>query len=297
MRLTLAGLLVASATGKLWDMSGTRQAVSEFGVPPAYSNRASQILVATESAIALMLLLDPLLYLAAWLCSLLFFIFSLGVARVLIQGRTPDCHCLGQLHSVPVGPGILLRNCILVLSSLYLIRNPGYPLTASPLSTLATLLGAGCIGLASSHLALWKSVKQTAPTHLKRGQLAPHINLTAENGRQAALHSVLLPDRRNLLVFSSPKCGLCTELQPELQQWRKVLQQKVNIVLLEREVGEPEETWVEGSWRVENAALTTFKLNGTPSAVLLDEQARVVFSRPAVGPEEIVALIRTSLVE
>src|SRR5204862_6805855 len=43
----------------------------------------------------------------------LLLIFVAGIAYNLAQGRTPDCHCFGQLHSAPAGWSTLIRNLVL----------------------------------------------------------------------------------------------------------------------------------------------------------------------------------------
>ena len=297
LRLGLSGLLLVSAAGKAWDMPGTRQAVSEFGVPPARARLASRLLIAAEIFIALLLLLDPLVKLGAFFSGLLFLVFTLGMARVLRQGRRPDCHCFGQLHSAPVGPRVLIRNSLLVVGSFYVVGHTGLPLTSSLLSALATYLGAACVGLAGSHLAMWKSFKTQAPSHLKLGQLAPHLELQGKDGQKVALHDQVSSDRQNLLVFSSANCSACKQLKPDLLQWKTTLQGKVQFVILEVNAEDSQEDWAEGAWQVDSGALTTFKIQGTPAALLLDREGRVAASQSAVGAEEIVAMIRGALAD
>ncbi len=37
------------------------------------------------------------------------------------QGRAPDCHCFGQIHSEPAGPRTLIRNALLAAVALFII--------------------------------------------------------------------------------------------------------------------------------------------------------------------------------
>ncbi len=39
--------------------------------------------------------------------------FIAGISVSLMQGRRPDCHCFGQLHSSPIGWRTLVRNIVL----------------------------------------------------------------------------------------------------------------------------------------------------------------------------------------
>src|SRR5205085_11239986 len=45
----------------------------------------------------------------------LLLIFVAGIGYNLALGRTPDCHCFGQLHSAPAGWSTLVRNLVLAL--------------------------------------------------------------------------------------------------------------------------------------------------------------------------------------
>ena len=41
--------------------------------------------------------------------------FSVAIVRALLQGRRPDCHCFGQLHSMPAGWTTLARDVWLAI--------------------------------------------------------------------------------------------------------------------------------------------------------------------------------------
>jgi hypothetical protein len=42
-------------------------------------------------------------------------VFAIGISVNLARGRTPDCHCFGQLHSAPAGWKTLARNRVLAV--------------------------------------------------------------------------------------------------------------------------------------------------------------------------------------
>lgn len=295
LRLLLAAVLLTSAVAKAWDWSGTRQALSEFGVPPQHARRASHLLLGAEAAIALLLLWDPFTRLGAVLASVLFMLFSLGVVNVLRQGRRPDCHCFGQLHSAPVGPLVVVRNLALVAASLGVARFPVQPLNGTPPEALATVLGACCVSLAASHLALWQSVQRKQNPSLRPGQLIPHVDLLSQDGSQLPIHTVISKTKSTLLVFSSPSCSLCGPLLPEVLQWRTTLSDQLTVVLLDVESGSSDHAWIEGSYRIDKTVLQTLKVSGTPGAILLSSEGRVVLAKSAAGAEEIVATVRTAL--
>jgi len=124
--------------------------------------------------------------------------------------------------------------------------------------------------------------------------LAPHLELKAKDGSTAALHDVVRSSPKNLLLFSSPNCSACKLLKPDLLQWEAALGEQVRFLTLDVDVEDNTEEWVDGTWRVERSALATFKISGTPGALMLDQEGRVASSK-ATGSEEIVALIRAHL--
>lgn len=295
LRLGLAALLLVSSVAKAWDLPGTRQALAEFGVTAAQTRRASYILLFAEVFVAALLLSDPLTRLGAALASALFLTFAAGIANVLRQGRRPECHCLGQLHSAPVGPLVVVRNLLLMVASLVVAGQPVFPLTATTASQLATFLGAACVALAASHLCLWQSTRRQPQPYLGQGQLLPHLDVRSQDGQVHPIHSLLDTSPQTLLVFSSPTCSLCLPLLPELDRWSAMLSDKLRILLLDVTDEMGGHAWVNGSYQVGSEALILYKVPGTPSAILLDKLGRVVLPKPATGFDEILATIRAVL--
>ena len=54
-------------------------------------------------------------------------VFSIAITVNLLVGRTPDCHCFGQLHSAPIGPRLLVRNAILAALGVLIVVEGGGP--------------------------------------------------------------------------------------------------------------------------------------------------------------------------
>ena len=52
---------------------------------------------------------------------LLLLAFIGGMANVMRQGKAPDCHCFGQVHSEPVGWPSVARNGVLALLALLVV--------------------------------------------------------------------------------------------------------------------------------------------------------------------------------
>src|SRR5919199_348775 len=96
-RVLLAVVFVVAGLAKLADRAGARQALRDFGVPTALATPLGSLLPLAELAVAVALLPAA----SAWcgalgaLVLLLFFVAGIGVN--LARGRTPGCHCFGQL--------------------------------------------------------------------------------------------------------------------------------------------------------------------------------------------------------
>ncbi|MGH7606652.1 MAG: MauE/DoxX family redox-associated membrane protein, partial [Gemmatimonadales bacterium] len=109
----LALVFIAAGVGKLLDPVGSRRALRDFGVPRGWAGPGAWLLPIAELAAAAALLTQALARVGAVASLLLLAAFALGVANALRQGRAPDCHCFGQLHSAPAGRGTLVRNLAL----------------------------------------------------------------------------------------------------------------------------------------------------------------------------------------
>src|SRR5437773_4386179 len=112
-RLLLCAVFLVAGLAKLADLPGSRQAMRGFGVPNKLADAFGLLLPLTELAIAIALVVP----LTAWWgvvgALALLLIFVAGIGYNLAQGRTPDCHCFGQLHSAPAGWFTLIPNLVL----------------------------------------------------------------------------------------------------------------------------------------------------------------------------------------
>ncbi len=112
-RLVLAGVFLAAGIGKLADLSGSRQAMEHFGVPARFAALAGLALPIAEILLASALVPLATAWWGALGALLLLLTFVAAIGYNLAHGRTPDCHCFGQLHSAPAGPRTLVRNGML----------------------------------------------------------------------------------------------------------------------------------------------------------------------------------------
>ena len=120
-RLALAAVFAVAGVGKLADREGSRKAMLDFGVPASIAGVAGLALPIVEIAIALLLLPVATAVWAAIGALVLLLAFIGGIAYNLSKGRTPDCHCFGQIHSEPAGRSTLIRNGVLALVAALLI--------------------------------------------------------------------------------------------------------------------------------------------------------------------------------
>ncbi len=113
LRLFLAGIFAVAGAAKLADLAGSRQAMRDFGVPAKLADIFGVLLPLVELATAAALVVPLTAWWAAVAALALLLIFVAGIGYNLAQGRTPDCHCFGQLHSAPAGWSTLIRNLVL----------------------------------------------------------------------------------------------------------------------------------------------------------------------------------------
>jgi thiol-disulfide isomerase/thioredoxin len=102
-RLCLAIVFLVAAITKLADQDGSRRALEGFGLRGGLGLLTSRALPVTELFIALALIPTATASLGAVAAALLLLTFVAAMTINLVQGRKPDCHCFGQLHSRPIG--------------------------------------------------------------------------------------------------------------------------------------------------------------------------------------------------
>src|SRR6266550_2813250 len=112
-RLLLSVVFLVAGVAKLADLAGSRQAMRDFGVPGKLADVFGFLLPLGELAIAVALVVPLTFWWGAVAALALLLIFVAGIGYNLAQGRTPDCHCFGQLHSAPAGWSTLIRNLVL----------------------------------------------------------------------------------------------------------------------------------------------------------------------------------------
>lgn len=270
-RLILACVLVVAGVTKLTDQSGTRSAMASFGLPQSLASVITISLPMMEILLAWMLL--PLA--TAWHASLLVFalfsVFQAAIAFNLLQGRTPECHCFGQLHSKPLSWGLFGRNTLLLaLAGLIICYGPGLSAFAwlSHLTTaesVSLLLNSACVGLILACFLALRSLQSrqanlllaveslknsvegeggssvpslnhpaaVAPGEgLPVGMQAPEFSLLSISGQVVSLADLIALRKWIVLVIISTNCGSCRNLLPQIYRWEREYRDYLALVLV-----------------------------------------------------------------
>jgi methylamine dehydrogenase accessory protein MauD len=201
----------------------------------------------------------------------LLLLFVGGISYNLARGRTPDCHCFGQLHSAPAGWPTLIRNLVLAaVAAVILILGRNTPELGvldwlAPLSLiqrievlggvvlLALLIGEGWILfqvlsqqgrllLRIEELEARRSEAGSAvipqpalgTAGLPVGSTAPSFTLPTLAGETVTQQALRALGKPVLLLFSDPGCGPCNALLPEVGRWQREYASKVVVALISR---------------------------------------------------------------
>jgi peroxiredoxin/uncharacterized membrane protein YphA (DoxX/SURF4 family) len=296
-RLLLAAVFAVAGIAKLADRDGTRRAVRDFGVPSALAPALAFLLPVAELAVAAGLVPGASARFAAAGAAALLALFTIAIANALLRGRTPDCHCFGQLHSAPAGSGTLARNAALAGLAVLIAAQP-----ASDPSSLQLAGTAVALVVAAQALLLWKllcryghALRRIEELEAGAGQQrtleagieAPLFALPSVGGGKIALPGLLARARPVLLVFADPGCGPCQALMPRLAEWQQLHAKQLTLAVISRgDVEENAEMEEEHGLRDvlvqgDREVAELYGVEATPSATLIGADGRV---KQAVAP-------------
>ena len=276
-RLVLAVVFVVAGLTKLADREGSRQAMTDFGLPTALAVPVGLLLPLAELAVAAALVPAATAWWGAVGALALLLLFVTGIGVNLARGRKPDCHCFGQLYSAPAGWTTLARNVILAVVAAFVVwqgRDGAGPsaiawmgeLTAAQL--VAFIVGLVALALLAGqwwfllHLlrqngrllvrveALEARVGWDAAAPPGNGtprqvaglpvaSQAPPFSLKGLHGEMLTLESLRSAGKPVMLLFTDPGCGPCTAMLPEIGRWQDEHSDKLAVSLVSR--GKPEE--------------------------------------------------------
>ena len=320
-RLVLAGIFVTAAAGKFMDLSGSVQAVGNFGVPAPLTKPIGYGLPFVELLVAILLLPVSTAFWGALLGVLLLLGFIGGMANSLRKGEAPDCHCFGAIHSAPISKNTIIRNGVFVLIGLFVLAGgttPGASLlgwlddesgAVKAMVVVVALLVVAVIGLAWMAMHLLgqngrllirmdelEAAKATVPAAPVARKMAPDFAGTGLIGDKVTLDSLKTAGKPLLLFFSDPGCGPCNALLPDVAKWQGELDGKSAVAVVTRgtidqardklKPHDIRKVVIEADRAISNA----FDVSGTPSAVLIDATGRIA-SDVAAGADNIRKLV------
>jgi thiol-disulfide isomerase/thioredoxin/uncharacterized membrane protein YphA (DoxX/SURF4 family) len=323
-RVALAVVFAAAGAAKLADREGTRRGMVGFGAPERAAGALAVVVPLAELVVAGLLLPARTAVYGAVGAIVLLAIFSIAIAWNLARGRTPDCHCFGQLHSAPASWRTLVRNGVLAAVAVVALAGALAEPDASATAWIADLDGAQLLALvvavaagtlvvvgAFAFLTLMRSYGRVlvrldrleaaltdAGIELADGEPLPEIGL--EPGTPAPvfpeLKELLAPGVPLLLLFTSPNCGPCKALLPRAEEWQREHSDVLAVAFASdgdaHDVrAEAEEFALEHMLVDEDRRIyESFQANGTPSAVLVASDG-TIGSWVVAGSERIEQLV------
>jgi peroxiredoxin len=275
-RLLLAVVFVLAGLAKLADLKGSQQALWDFGVPTLLARPLGVLLPLAELVVAAALLPTLTAWWAALGALVLLLLFVAGIGYNLAHGRTPDCHCFGQLHSSPAGWPTLIRNLFLAAVASLMVGFGWITPDPGPLEWLAALtvtqrievlvgvvvvvllIGEGWVllqvmtqqgrlllrletleaQLTGASLAPLTETAAGSTAGLAVGAQAPSFGLSGLLGETLTLEALRALGKSVLLLFSDPACGPCTALLPEVGRWQRNYAGKLTLAVISRGTAE-----------------------------------------------------------
>lgn len=327
-RLVLAVVFLVAGVGKLLDLKGSQQAMRDFSLPDFLATPLGIILPFAELAVVVALIPTASAWWGAIGALVLLLLFVLGITYNLTLGRKPDCHCFGVFYSSAIGRSTLIRNLVLAAIAVLIV---GFGIATPELSMVAwigTLNLAEGIGLifgvivvallvAESWL-LMEMLRQIGKLTLRleavesgktssdedsdwiglpEGEDAPDFALPDLNGDLVTLESLLDRGEPVMLVFSSPACGPCQAMMPELGQWIHDYGDKITFAVISQ--GSAELNLTKATEHGVSPVLLqrdrevaeAYQVQATPSALIIRTDGSI-HSAIAVGEDEIRDLIK-----
>jgi len=326
IRLALAGVFILAGVAKLTDLSGAEKAAGEFGLPERFARSYAIGLSVGEILIAALLLFTSTSFYGAVLAAWLLLIFIAGMTYQVVNGRSPDCHCFGQLYSKPVSKFSIFRNVVLLVFPILLVasgrKNQGIEVWEIRGEMLPVIFGIIFLLLMVVALIYLKRIAEQQTVILRRIELLelvsseghtvqrdeagdpyeglpigarfPDFELPDISAGSVRLSELATGRKALLFLFVGPKCNPCGALVPEIAEWRERLGDKAQFVLFssgtakenEKKFGSDGLVLLEKDREIAN----TVGARWTPTALLVSPFGRVA-SHLAVGDNAIRTLV------
>lgn len=333
-RAVVAAIFLLAGISKLFDREGTREAIENFGVPAALAPAGSLLLPVAELVTTAALIPRVTAWWGALAALILLLAFCVGIGANLMRGKTPDCHCFGQIHSEPIGPSTLIRNVAFAVPAAFVVlHGPGNPgldpfgeftamssrdqlvtvVIVASLLVLLFLLRVTAVLLEESPHSMWEllvhghhgdhaaaSGAQAPGQGLPIASGAPTFRLPSAVGGVETLETLRARGRPVMLIFSSTNCPICTELMPDIGKWQRELDEYVTLAVIEEGDEAPirEEAARYGVSNVlvqkGNEVYSAYNANGTPSGVIVQVDG-TIGSASASGSDQVHGLLAQTL--
>lgn len=246
--LAIALVFLTSGIGKLRGLDASAATLSALRLPVVAPPLTVGTLSVAEIVVGLgVLLASPWLLLAGSIAALLALVFLVVVWRAHRLGSTEDCGCFGESDGSRIGPALIVRNGVLLVTALVLVTLAaagagGVPevVAVAARGDIAPLLAVGAAALVGALIvAILRA--QTAPT--------PHLEPAAEPASAAPrrIDSLVFIEkatgeaidvakqargRAQLLVFVKPGCGACEVVLSHLDEHHDALSRVVTATVL-----------------------------------------------------------------
>jgi len=326
IRLFLAAVFATAGAAKFADLAGAEKAATGFGIPERWAKLYAILLSALEIVIAAMLLFSATSFYGAIIAAQLLIIFIAGMAYQLYKGRSPECHCFGQLYSRPVSKLSVVRNVALLLLVMMLVARgrsrQGVDVWDLRMEMMPTLLAAFIAILVIGVILFLRKISAQQTEILRRiellevissegqtvkrdeavdpneglpiGALFPDFGLPDVSGTTFSLDDLTVDGEPLLFLFVGPNCNPCGALVPEIAKWRTRLAGKAEIVLVSSGTARENRAKFgnEGLVLVERdrAIAKSVGARWTPTALFVSGDGRVA-SHLAVGDQAIRSLV------
>lgn len=326
IRIFLFAVFAVAAVGKLLDLKGSAESAKAFGTPADLAKTFAILIPFAELVFAICLLFVGFSWIGAIGVLLLLVIFSGGMIAQMAQGKSPDCHCFGAIHSEPVSKKSLIRNIIFAILAFFLIvsgkSNQGLSLAdLKGEMAIQLFLGLATIGLLGAVVFYLKKISEQQTQIMRRievlelvaheggvreverenvgsphdslpiGAIAPAFELPDVNGKIVSLEKLRAASKPLWFFFVSPNCTPCQALLPEIEEWQSDLQDKVEFVFVSS--GKPEANTEKFGANFKYVLLqddkevsALFHARWTPTAVFINADG-IIASHLAVGDSEI----------
>ncbi len=317
-----------AAIGKFLDLKGAEKAIKDFGTPDEFAKTFAIGLPFAEIVFAFCFLFTSMSWVGAIGGLLLLLTFTGGMFWQMAQGRAPDCHCFGQIHSEPVSRKTLIRNIIFSILALFLVirgrDGQGLSLTEGNSDTMQLILIFLTAALTAAALFYLKKVLDNQSQILRRldmlellsrdgvplerneaghpqdglpiGSPFPDFELTNTANTTVRLRDVFANSKPAVFVFVAPTCEPCRALLPDLERWEAELGERVNFILISTGTAEANKAKFSGVFAGEivlqngREVAETVRARWTPTALFVRPDG-TIGSHLAAGDAAIRELI------